>query len=123
RSGRSLDAGLAICWDNSCGWGRHGGPTHRPQNILGPRKPGKTKSETYECGIETVGDTWVQLKGQYYIFGLIFLIFDIEAVFLFPWAVAYDRLQFYMVLEGVLFILILAGGLVYAWRKGALEWV
>ena len=93
------------------------------QNILGPRKPNKTKSETYECGIETVGDTWVQLKGQYYIFGLIFLIFDIEAVFLFPWAVAYDRLQFYMVLEGVLFILILAGGLVYAWRKGALEWV
>lgn len=93
------------------------------QNILAPRKPNKTKSETYECGIETVGETWVQLKGQYYIFGLIFLIFDIEAVFLFPWAVAYDRLQFYMVLEGVLFILILAGGLVYAWRKGALEWV
>ena len=93
------------------------------QNILGPRKPNKTKSETYECGIETVGDSWVQLKGQYYIFGLIFLIFDIEAVFLFPWAVAYNRLQFYMVLEGVFFILILAGGLGYAWRKGALEWV
>jgi len=91
--------------------------------ILGPRKPNKTKSETYECGIETVGDAWVQLKSQYYIFGLIFLIFEIEAVFLFPWAVADDRLQFYMVLEGVLFILILAGGLAYAWRKGALEWV
>ena len=92
-------------------------------NIIGPRKPNKTKLDTYECGIETEGDAWVQLKGQYYIFGLIFLIFDIEAVFLFPWAVAYNRLQFYMVLEGVVFILILAGGLAYAWRKGALEWV
>lgn len=91
--------------------------------LLSPKKPNKYKSETYECGIETVGETWVQLKGQYYIFGLIFLIFDIEAVFLFPWAVAYDRLTLYMVLEGVLFILILAGGLIYAWRKGALEWV
>lgn len=91
--------------------------------LLSPKKPNKYKSETYECGIETVGETWVQLKGQYYIFGLIFLIFDIEAVFLFPWAVAYDKLTLYMVLEGVLFILILAGGLIYAWRKGALEWV
>jgi NADH:ubiquinone oxidoreductase subunit 3 (subunit A) len=91
--------------------------------LLAPRKPNPDKSATYECGIETVGETYVQLKGQYYIFGLIFLIFDIEAVFLFPWAAAYDKLQLYMVLEGVLFILILAGGLIYAWRKGALEWV
>ena len=91
--------------------------------LLGPHKPNPAKTSTYECGIETVGETWVQLKGQYYIFGLIFLIFDIEAVFLFPWAVAYDKLQLYMVLEGVLFILILAAGLVYAWQKGALEWV
>lgn len=91
--------------------------------IIAPHKPNKVKNETYECGIETVGETWVQLKGQYYIFALIFLIFDIEAVFLFPWAAAYDKLALYMVLEGVLFILILAGGLLYAWRKGALEWV
>lgn len=91
--------------------------------LVGPRRPNPYKSETYECGIETVGDTWVQLKGQYYIFGLIFLIFDIETVFLFPWAAAYDKLQLYMVMEGVIFVLILAGGLIYAWRKGALEWV
>lgn len=91
--------------------------------ILGPQKPNPIKDTIYECGIETVGDTWVQLKGQYYIFALIFLVFDIEAVFLFPWAVAYDKLELYMVLEGVLFILILAGGLIYAWRRGALEWV
>jgi NADH:ubiquinone oxidoreductase subunit 3 (subunit A) len=91
--------------------------------ILAPRKPNSIKDTIYECGIETVGESWVQLKGQYYIFALIFLVFDIEAVFLFPWAVAYDKLELYMVLEGVLFILILAGGLVYAWRRGALEWV
>jgi NADH:ubiquinone oxidoreductase subunit 3 (subunit A) len=90
--------------------------------LLAPRKPNPIKESTYECGIETVGETWVQLKGQYYIFALVFLVFDVEAVFLLPWAVAYDQLQFYMVMEGVLFILILAAGLVYAWRKGALEW-
>jgi NADH:ubiquinone oxidoreductase subunit 3 (subunit A) len=91
--------------------------------LLGPRKPNSLKNSIYECGIETVGETWVQLKSQYYIFALIFVVFDIEAVFLLPWAVAYDKLQMYMVLEGVLFILILAAGLVYAWRKGVLEWV
>ncbi len=91
--------------------------------LLGPRKPNSLKNSIYECGIETVGETWVQLKGQYYIFALIFVVFDVEAVFLLPWAVAYHKLQFYMVLEGVLFLLILAVGLVYAWRKGILEWV
>lgn len=91
--------------------------------ILGPKKGYPLKRSTYECGIETVGETWVQFKAQYYIFGLVFVIFDVEAVFLFPWAVAYDKLSLYMVLEGVLFILILAGGLIYAWRKGALEWM
>jgi len=90
--------------------------------ILSPKKPNAIKQSTYECGIETVGETYVQLKGQYYIFALIFLVFDIEAVFLFPWAVAYDKLSLYMVMEGVLFIFILTAGLVYAWRKGALEW-
>ncbi len=91
--------------------------------ILAPNRPNSLKRSTYECGVETVGDTWVQFRVQYYIFALIFVIFDIEAVFLFPWAVAYSQLQLYMVLEGVLFILILAGGLLYAWRKGALEWL
>jgi NADH-quinone oxidoreductase subunit A len=90
--------------------------------FLAPRKPNAIKQQAYECGIETVGDTWVQFKAQYYIFALIFVVFDIEAVFLFPWAAAYGQLELYMVLEGVLFILILAAGLLYAWRKGALEW-
>jgi NADH-quinone oxidoreductase subunit A len=91
--------------------------------FIAPHKPNPIKQSTYECGVETYGDTWVQFKVQYYIFALVFMIFDVEAVFLFPWAVAYERLAFYMVLEGVLFILILVGGLLYAWRKGALEWV
>ncbi len=90
--------------------------------LVAPRKPNPVKSEAYECGIETVGDTWVQFKAQYYIYALVFVVFDIEAVFLFPWAVAFNQLQLFAVLEMVIFILILAGGLIYAWRKGALEW-
>lgn len=91
-------------------------------HLIAPRKPNRIKSQTYECGIETVGETWVQFKIQYYIYALVFLIFDVELVFLFPWAVAFDVLPLFAVLEGVLFILILVGGLAYAWRKGALEW-
>jgi NADH:ubiquinone oxidoreductase subunit 3 (subunit A) len=91
--------------------------------LLSPKKPDAIKRSTYECGIETVGDTWVQFKAQYYIFGLVFLIFDVESVFLYPWAAAYNQLTLFMVLEAVLFILILVAGLLYAWRKGALEWV
>ncbi len=91
--------------------------------LIGPRKPNPVKDSAYECGVETVGDTWVQFKVQYYIFALVFVVFDVEAVFLFPWAAAYNQLQLYMVLEGVLFILILAAGLIYAWRKGNLEWI
>jgi NADH:ubiquinone oxidoreductase subunit 3 (subunit A) len=91
--------------------------------LIAPRKPNALKSETYECGIETHGETWVQFKAQYYIFALVFLIFDIEIVFLYPWAVAFDNLPMFAVLEGVLFILILVAGLLYTWRKGVLEWV
>jgi NADH:ubiquinone oxidoreductase subunit 3 (subunit A) len=90
--------------------------------IIAPRKPNPLKSQTYECGIETVGATWVQFRVQYYIFALVFLIFDVETVFLYPWAVAFDQLVLFGVLEGILFILILVAGLVYAWRKGVLEW-
>jgi NADH:ubiquinone oxidoreductase subunit 3 (subunit A) len=91
--------------------------------VIAPKKPNPIKLQTYECGIETVGESWIQFRVQYYIFALIFLIFDVEMVFLFPWAVAFDQLPLFAVLEGVLFILILAGGLVYAWRKGALKWM
>ena len=90
--------------------------------LIAPRKPNPIKLETYECGLETVGDSRVQFKVQYYIFALVFLIFDVETVFLFPWAVAFDQLELFMVVEGIIFILILLAGLVYAWRKGVLEW-
>lgn len=90
--------------------------------VLGPRKPNDLKNDTYECGVETYGDTWVQFKVQYYIFALVFLVFDIEVVFLYPWAVAYNQLTLFGVVEGVIFIAILAAALIYAWRKGVLEW-
>ena len=90
--------------------------------LLAPKKPNKIKNTTYECGIETVGDARAQVKVQYYIFGLIFLLFDVEVVLLYPWAVAYNQIPLYAVLEGVLFILILAGGLLWAWKKGTFEW-
>ncbi len=89
---------------------------------LAPKKPNKIKNSTYECGIETVGDTWVQFRVQYYIYALVFLVFDVETVFLYPWAVAYRQLTLFAVLEAVVFLLLLAGGLIYAWKKGALQW-
>jgi NADH-quinone oxidoreductase subunit A len=91
--------------------------------MVAPRKPNPIKQSTYECGIETVGESWVQFKAQYYIFALVFLVFDVETVFLFPWALTLKQLPLYAVLEGFLFIGILVVGLVYAWRKGMLEWI
>jgi len=90
--------------------------------FFAPSKPNKLKEEVYECGIESRGSIHVQFKAQYYIYALIFLIFDIETIFLYPWAVALDQLPLFAVLEGVIFILILLGGLVYAQRKGVLAW-
>ncbi len=90
--------------------------------ILAPRKPNAQKSETYECGMETVGETWVQFKMQYYIYALVFLVFDVEIIFLYPWAVSFDKLPLLGVIAGILFIFLLGDGLLYAWKKGALEW-
>ncbi len=91
--------------------------------IISPKKPNPIKQSTYECGMETVGDNWVQFKAQYYVFALVFLVFDVETVFLFPWAVSLGKLSVFAVVEGIIFILILLAGLVYAWRKGTLDWV
>lgn len=91
--------------------------------LLRPKKPNPLKSETYECGMQTRGDTWVQFKVQYYIFALVFVVFDVEAIFLLPWAVAYHLLPLYAVVEMIIFIFILIAALVYVWRKGALEWM
>jgi NADH-quinone oxidoreductase subunit A len=90
--------------------------------LIAPHKSSVPKSQTYECGIETVGNTWVQFRVQYYIFALTFLVFDVELVFLFPWAVAFDQLTLFGLASGVIFILILFIELLAAWRKGVLEW-
>jgi len=90
---------------------------------LRPKRSGPIKNSTYECGLETIGETWIQFKVQYYLFALVFVLFDVETVFLYPWAVAYNHLPLFALVEMFVFLFILGVGLVYAWRKGALEWV
>jgi len=90
--------------------------------LVAPSKPGDVKGDIYECGLKTKGDTWVQFRNHYYIFAIVFVIFDIEAIFILPWAVAFDKLELFAFVEMVIFILLLAEGLAYAWRKGVLEW-
>ena len=95
--------------------------------VLRPNHPTKTKSEIYECGIDPVGGGWSQSHIRYYIFALLFLIFDVEAVFIFPWALKVESfaeagLGGFIFVEMVIFIVILLLGLVYAIRKGVLRW-
>jgi len=90
--------------------------------LIRPKKPNPIKKSTYECGLETIGETWVRFRVQYYIYALVFVIFDIETVFLYPWAVAYRQLGLFALVEMFIFLGILVGGLLYAWRKGVLEW-
>lgn len=90
--------------------------------FLAPKKPSADKKAPYECGLASQGDPWIQYHVQYYIFALIFVIFDVEAVFLYPWAVAFQKLGVFAFVEMVLFIIILALGLIYAWKKKMLEW-
>ncbi len=91
-------------------------------HFLGPRRPDAIKNDTYESGVETIGDTWVQFRAQYYLFGLIFLIFDVEVIFLYPIAVAFQGLSIFSVVATITFVVILILGLILEWRKGALEW-
>lgn len=91
--------------------------------LVRPKKPNPLKSSTYECGLQTIGPTWVRFKAQYYVYALIFVVFDIEVAFLLPWAVAYNQLGWFALVEATLFVLILMAGLVWAWRKGALRWM
>ncbi len=88
-----------------------------------PSKPSERKSSIYECGELPVGTSWIQFNVRYYLFALIFVIFDVEVVFLFPWAVVFKQLGLFAFVEMVVFIAILVVGLIYAWRKGILKWV
>ena len=90
--------------------------------ILAPKKPGEIKESTFECGLESKGDPWVQFKVQYYLYALAFVIFDIEVIFLYPWAVSFTGLSFGAFLAMGIFILLLAESLIYLWIKGVLTW-
>src|SRR5438046_8582337 len=87
-----------------------------------PRKPGKDKNAIYECGLESKGDAWVQFKSEYYLYGIIFLIFDVETIFLLPFAVAFTGLGLGAFVAMIVFLLSLAAGLAWAWQKGVLVW-
>jgi NADH-quinone oxidoreductase subunit A len=90
--------------------------------VVAPRRPLPEKLTTYECGIDPVGEGWSQSQIRYYIYAFLFVIFDVESVFLFPWAVVFERLGMFAVVEMALFIVVLGLGLLYAWRKGVLKW-
>src|SRR5438132_6060546 len=87
-----------------------------------PRKPGPDKNAIYECGLESKGDAWVQFKSEYYLYAIIFLIFDVETIFLLPFAVAFSGLSVGAFVAMIIFLLLLVEGLVWAWQKGVLTW-
>ena len=87
-----------------------------------PRKPGQEKNATYECGLESKGDAWIQFKPEYYLYAIIFLILDVEAIFLLPFAVAFTGLETGAFISLMVFLFSLVSGLVWAWMKGVLTW-
>ena len=92
-------------------------------SLIRPRRPQPQKYIPYESGVDPVGTGWSQSQIRYYVFALLFVLFDVEAVFIFPWAVQLETLGVFGLVEMIVFIVILALGLVYAWRKGVLRWV
>jgi NADH-quinone oxidoreductase subunit A len=100
--------------------------------ILSPSKPSAAKQSTYECGEESIGSAWIQFNSKFYVIALVFLLFDVEMVFIFPWTTVFGSAEFiaadgrwgwYTLIEMFLFIGILIVGLVYVWKKGDLEWI
>ncbi|WP_211326591.1 NADH-quinone oxidoreductase subunit A [Paenibacillus flagellatus] len=90
--------------------------------LLRPSKPTEEKQTTYESGNEPVGESHVRFNIRYYLFALMFVIFDVETVFLYPWAVAYDFLGLFALIEMLIFVALLVVGLIYAWKKKVLQW-
>jgi NADH:ubiquinone oxidoreductase subunit 3 (subunit A) len=91
--------------------------------VLRPSRFSEEKNTTYECGENPEGSAWIQFNIRFYVFALVFIIFDVEAVFLLPWAVVFKKLGLFAFVEGLVFIAILVVALCYVWRKGDLEWV
>ena len=89
---------------------------------LRPNNPTEVKSDTYECGVEAVGGRWELFNFRYYMFAILFVIFDVEVVFLYPWAAKFLQLPLFALIEMAVFVGILTLGLAYAWRKNDLEW-
>jgi len=90
--------------------------------LLRPDRPSAEKLSTYECGEEPIGDSWVKFNVRFYIIALIFLIFDVEVVFLFPWALVFRKLGMFAFIEMMIFLAILIAGYIYVWVKGDLDW-
>ncbi len=90
--------------------------------FVAPKKPGPIKNEPYECGMQTEGDTWVQFRVHYYVFAILFVVFDVEALFLFPWTVIFKGAGMTGLVAMGIFLAVLTVGLIYAWQEGALEW-
>lgn len=91
-------------------------------NLVSHKSDSQAKREPYESGMTTIGPTWVQFKVGYYLFAILFLIFDVEVAFLVPWAVVYKSIGLVAFIEVLIFLIILGLGLLYAWKKGALKW-
>jgi NADH-quinone oxidoreductase subunit A len=91
--------------------------------LIRPNKPSVAKLTPYESGVDPIGDGWSQSQVRYYIFALLFVVFDVEAVFIFPWATQLERYAGFGLVEMGVFVFVLLLGLVYAWRKGVLRWV
>jgi NADH-quinone oxidoreductase subunit A len=107
---------LAVCGALFCGMGI------LISKYLAPSSTNDSKLEAYECGVPTESGSWVQYNVGYYLFALIFLVFDVEIVFLFPWAVVLKEIGMVAFIEILIFVFILFLGLMYAWKKGALKW-
>lgn len=91
-------------------------------NLISHKSDNLQKRDPYECGMETIGPTWVQFKVGYYLFAILFLIFDVEVAFLVPWAVVFKTVGTVALVEILIFLIILGLGLLYAWKKQALKW-
>jgi len=98
--------GLARCW---AWW-------------FSPGKPGRTKNAPYECGLESRGDAWIRFNSRYYLYAIVFLVFDVETIFLLPFAVSFTHLSASGFAAMMFFLLLLVEGLIWAWRKGVLDW-
>jgi len=90
--------------------------------LIGRHKPSPVKDQAYECGITPTGDARAPITVQFYIVGLLFILFDIEAIFLYPWALVFQELKLFGFVEMLLYIIILLAGYVFLWKKGALDW-